>query len=64
MVRFVTLLGFAALAMAVFAANAASREPLLLIPTGDDSRKTNDQTSKRLPVLQAVLPFHAPFSLN
>ncbi len=63
MVRFVTLLSFAALAMAVFAANAAFREPVL-IPTGDDSRKTNDQTSKRLPVLQAVLPFHAPFSLN
>lgn len=63
MFRFVTLLGFAALTLAVVAANAASREPSQ--PTSDDSsRNTNDQVSARLPNWRANLSFHAPFSLN
>jgi hypothetical protein len=63
MFRLVTLLGFAALTLAVVAANAASREPSQ--PTGDDSsRNTNDPTNSRLPNWRAKLSFHAPFSLN
>ena len=63
MFRLVTLLGFAALTLAVVAANAASRETSQ--PTGDDSlRNANDPASSRLPNLRAKLSFHAPFSLN
>ncbi len=63
MFRLVTLLGFAALTLAVVAANAASREPAQ--PTRDDSpQSTNDPVSARLPNWRASLSFHAPFSLN
>jgi hypothetical protein len=62
MFRLVTLLGLAAVTMAVVAANAASRESSKT--SGDDAANTNDQASNRLPILEGVLPFHAPFSLN
>jgi len=62
MYRFVTLLGFAALTVAVFAANAASREPSQT--TSDDLQNANDPANQRLSTWEPLLSFHAPFSLN